>query len=348
MSEPPFSLRVPRYDSDTFAGRFKHFLDLADPRCLAPSMFFGVSLDQAVQAINSYKEHMPKVKMGQMPPPPEQLKAARSKVPYSDQELWLAKKIKTSAIHGDTGETIPKPFRMCGFAVFNTPILIGMLIPNPTLAATVFWMGANQTHNAFVNYFNRNASHPTPISTLVVGYVAAVASSVGISLGLNAGVKKLPISAAARTTLSRFVPYPAVAAASTANFFLMRRGELTSGIHVHDDDEVVRGTSQAAARSAILQTAVTRVVLPAPLLLIPPIVLGAIERFTPLFRKMPRSRLPVEAAVCATAFVFGLPFALALFPQEVAVPVEQLEPRFHNLVDDDGTKITTLYFNKGL
>jgi sideroflexin-5 len=42
-----------------------------------------------------------------------------------------------------------------------------MLWPNPTLFSTVFWQSINQTHNAFVNYNNRNASQPTPVSKIL-------------------------------------------------------------------------------------------------------------------------------------------------------------------------------------
>ena len=44
---------------------------------------------------------------------------------------WLAKKIVDSRVHPDTGDIIPAPLRMCGYAVFGSPIVIGMLLPNP-------------------------------------------------------------------------------------------------------------------------------------------------------------------------------------------------------------------------
>ena len=47
---------------------------------------------------------------------------------------------------------------MSGYVPFNSPILAGLLMPNPTLAQSVFWQWLNQSHNACVNYANRNAS----------------------------------------------------------------------------------------------------------------------------------------------------------------------------------------------
>ena len=99
----------------------------------------------------------------------------------SREQLWAAKKIKDAIVHPDTGEVIFMPFRMSGFVPFGTPVVVGMLLPNQTLATTLFWQWLNQTHNALVNYSNRNASVPTPVTAYVGGYFGAVASAmVGI------------------------------------------------------------------------------------------------------------------------------------------------------------------------
>ena len=96
----------------------------------------------------------------------------------TDEQLWAAKKIKDAIIHPDTGEVIFMPFRMSGFVPFGTPVVVGMLLPNQTLPATLFWQWLNQTHNALVNYSNRNASVPTPVSSYVGGYIGAVTSAM--------------------------------------------------------------------------------------------------------------------------------------------------------------------------
>lgn len=120
--------------------------------------------------------------------------------------------------------------------------------------------------------------------------------------------------------------------------------------------------SQKAAEQALFETALTRVVLPAPvclrrgtpphpysmqLLLIPPLCMMAVER-TPVLRLAPRLALPINAVFCFFSFVFGLPFAISLFPQEGSIPVSKLEPQFHGLVDAAGNPITHLLYNKGL
>ena len=97
---PKFVLNGLRYPQDTFAGRFRHFVDLSDPRCLAPKFFFGLSLEESKQLLDKCKDSIHP--MG-----------------VSNEQLWLAQKIRVSAIHPDTNEEILPPFRMSGYAVFG-------------------------------------------------------------------------------------------------------------------------------------------------------------------------------------------------------------------------------------
>eukprot|EP00040_Diaphanoeca_grandis_P013162 m.66546 g.66546 ORF g.66546 m.66546 type:complete len:326 (+) comp23701_c0_seq3:146-1123(+) len=319
-----------RYDQKTWSGRFKRSFDISDPRCLAPGLFFGMSFEDARKVIQDRTE-------AAHPPTP-------------DDQTWLAKKIVDARVHPDTGEIIPPPFRLSGYAVFGSITVIGMLIPNPggNILQTAFWQTANQTHNASVNYSNRNASNPTPMSSLAMGYAAAVTSSVGLGLGLGQLIKRSAMSLAAKTTASRFIAYPAVAVSNIFNVSFMRHTELTSGIHVKDADGVVRGSSQLAAKQAIKDTAITRVILPAPLLIIPPMIMTAIGRFSTILKTSPRLALPIEAGVCFLAFVGGLPAAISMFPQESLIYVEDMEPSFANLKDKSGNPVTKFWYNKGL
>ncbi len=59
-----------------------------------------------------------------------------------------------------------------------------MLLPNPSWPTLIFWQWINQSHNACVNYANRNASKPQPISKFVTAYAAAVTVAVGIATGM--------------------------------------------------------------------------------------------------------------------------------------------------------------------
>ncbi|XP_027971969.1 sideroflexin-5 isoform X5 [Eumetopias jubatus] len=129
----------------------------------------------------------------------------------TNEQLWSAQKIKQAILHPDTNEKIFMPFRMSGYIPFGTPIVVGLLLPNQTLASTVFWQWLNQSHNACVNYANRNATKPSPASKFIQGYLGAVISAVSIAVGLNVLVQKAnKFTPATRLLVQRFVPFPAV------------------------------------------------------------------------------------------------------------------------------------------
>lgn len=261
----------------------------------------------------------------------------------SNKQLWEAQKIKQAIIHPDTGEKIMMPFRMSGFVPFGSPIVVGLLLPNPTLRQTIFWQWLNQSHNAGVNYSNRNASKHTPVSKFVTGYVGAVTSAVGIAVGLSVFIKKSSgLSPSMKLIVQKFVPFPAVATASTCNVVLMRNNELSEGIEVFDKNDKVVATSKIAAKKALFETAVTRMFLPAPLLLIPPIIMTMAEK-TKFLKSHPKMHLPINAAVTTISFAVSLPIAIALFPQISSVSVNKLEPDIQSI-----TKEIQLHYNKGL
>ncbi|XP_033030971.1 sideroflexin-5 isoform X8 [Trachypithecus francoisi] len=235
------------------------------------------------------------------------------------------------------------PFRMSGYIPFGTPIVVGLLLPNQTLASTVFWQWLNQSHNACVNYANRNATKPSPVSKFIQGYLGAVISAVSIAVGLNVLVQKAnKFTPATRLLIQRFVPFPAVASANICNVVLMRYGELEEGIDVLDSDGNLVGSSKIAARHALLETALTRVVLPMPILVLPPIVMSMLEK-TSLLQARPRLLLPVQSLVCLAAFGLALPLAISLFPQMSEIETSQLEPEIAQ-----ATSSRTVVYNKGL
>ncbi|KAM7112275.1 sideroflexin-5 isoform X6 [Mycteria americana] len=289
---PPFQLGKPRFEQTSFYGRFRHFLDIIDPRTL----FVTESrLKEAVQLLEDYKH-------GTLPPG------------VTNKELWGAQKIKQAIIHPDTNETIFMPFRMSGYIPFGTPIVVGLLLPNQTLASTVFWQWLNQSHNACVNYANRNATKPSPTSKFIQGYLGAVISAVSI----------------------------AVASANICNVVLMRHTELEEGIDVLDNNGNIVGSSRIAAKHALLETALTRVVLPMPILVLPPIIMSILEK-TSLLRSRPRMILPVQSLVCLAAFGLALPLAISLFPQMSEIETSRLEPEIAM-----ATTSKTVVYNKGL
>ncbi|KAM8915780.1 sideroflexin-5a isoform 2-T2 [Spinachia spinachia] len=219
----------PRFDQDTFFGRLRHFLDVIDPSTLFVT---EKRLQDSLELLHRFKR-------GSLPPG------------ATDAQLWQAQKIKQAIIHPDTGEKIPMPFRMSGFIPFGTPVVVGLLLPHQTLASTVFWQCLNQSHNACVNYCNRNASKPAPVSKFVQGFLGAVTSAVSIAVGLNVLIQRARrLGPTTRLLVQRFIPFPAVATANVCNVVLMRHSELSEGISVLDDNGNVVGASKVAARLA--------------------------------------------------------------------------------------------------
>uniref|UniRef100_A0A3P8PST8 Sidoreflexin n=1 Tax=Astatotilapia calliptera TaxID=8154 RepID=A0A3P8PST8_ASTCA len=263
--------------SNTFFGRFRHFLDVIDPSTLFVT---EKRLRECVELLDHFKQ-------GTLP---------------------LGVTNAQAIIHPDTGEKILMPFRMSGSVV-------GLLLPNQTLASTVFWQWLNQSHNACVNYSNRNASKPAPASKFLLGYLGAVTSAVSIAVGLNVLIQRASrFSPTTRLLVQRFIPFPAVASANVCNVVLMRHSELSEGISVLDNNGNVVGTSRVAARHALLETALTRVVMPMPILVLPPLIMSALEKL-PLLQRQKRLVLPVHSLVCLAAFSLALPLAISLFPQ---------------------------------
>ncbi|TKS87242.1 Sideroflexin-5 [Collichthys lucidus] len=322
MSEcPRFQHGKPRFDQNTFSGRVRHFLDVIDPSTLFVT---EKRLQESVKLLERFKQ-------GTLP------------AGVTDAQLWQAQKIKQAIIHPDTGEKIFMPFRMSGFIPFGTPVVVGLLLPNQTLASTIFWQWLNQSHNACVNYSNRNASQPAPVSKFVQGYLGAVTSAVSIAVGLNVLIQRAGrLSPSRRLLVQRFIPFPAVASANVCNVVLMRHSELSEGVSVLDGDGNVVGTSKVAARHALLETAVTRVVLPVPILVLPPIIMAALEKL-PVLQRQRRLVLPVHSLVCLAAFGLALPLAISLFPQVSQIDVNLLEPEIAAATD-----CKTVTYNKGL
>ena len=69
--------------------------------------------------------------------------------------------------------------------------------------------------------------------------------------------------------------------ANICNVYIMRSGELKDGIDVEDDNGNVIGVSRIAAKQAVWETALSRVFLPAPILIFPPLIMAALEKQVP-------------------------------------------------------------------
>jgi len=320
-----FEVGKSKYDLSCYSGRLKHFLDVVDPRTLLAS---NKEVEDAIALLKSFDD-------GKITPSPA-----------NSEKLWAAQKLKNSMIHPDTGEKIFMPFRMAVYVPFGVPIIVGILYPAKSALTVVFWQGINQSHNAMVNYSNRNATQETSTRDFLIGFAGAVSSAVGIAVGLRSLINKsTTLSPATRTLIQRFVPFPAVAVASVTNVCFMRHGELTKGISVTDANGDVVGVSQIAAKKALTETALTRMILPAPILILPPIIFGFIEKTRVYKRYSGRLFIPVQTVLAALSFGLALPSCIALFPALSPINKSELEPELQAKCKPEDS---ILYYNKGL
>ena len=263
---------------------------------------------------------------------------------------------------------------MSCFVLSNLVVTAGMLQPGLATRGIIAWQIANQSLNVAINSANANKSSPMSTATLAKSYGIAVTASCSVALGLNAAVPKLKVSVGTANILKRLVPFAAVATAGALNAYLMRRGEIVTGIDVRpvlSQDEKDRmkkdgkserdvpslGRSQTAAKIAVYETAASRVFNNSPIMILPAMALYYIQQrqawYTNLLqREWVRARPAIAKAIpiginlgliAATSFV-ALPLALAVFPQQQEISAEKLEPEFKHKGGKDGN----VWFNRGL
>ncbi|KAL7750020.1 Sideroflexin FSF1 [Sorochytrium milnesiophthora] len=311
-----------RYDQSMYWGRVRHFMEVTDPRTLFAS---DAELQRAKQLIEQYNA------------------IGKLDKTTSLEEYWQAKKLYAATFHPDTGEKVFLPFRMSCFVPTNLFIIAGMLLPNPSTAAILFWQWCNQSVNVAINWANANKTAPLSTSETATAYAVATSVSCTVALGLNRLAERNVIA----KRWAKFIPFAAVALAGTANVFLMRQKELREGIAVQDEHGAVVGKSRRAGFQAVSQVAVSRIATALPCLTIAPLVMARLER-TAFFRQRPRMLVPVNLGVIAASLMTALPCAIGLFPQQASIDVDKLESEFQQRQGSDGQELRRVYYNKGL
>lgn len=253
---------------------------------------------------------------------------------YTDERLWNARRIVESMCHSDDGHVINPLLRMSAFLPVNLPITLGMTVFGTTTASQLFWQWMNQSYNAGMNYANRNLSAEVSMADLGKSYVTATAVACGTAYGMGklatAAEASTTLPAALRFVLPKFVPFVAVATAGACNAIAMRYKEVVDGITVRDEKGNSLGQSKVAGRKAITEVALTRVALPVPIILLPPLLSAGLKASVPgLGATLKRSRalsLALDVGLSTCCLYFALPCAIALFPQKSSIPVADLEP----------------------
>lgn len=331
---PTFDPKGERFDQSAFLGRFSKMLLGCDPSLLVCS---GDEVRRCKAMVDGYEHHL-----NNLPEGVSEKEMSRT--------LWEAQRVSSAALHPDTGDTMPHPFRMSGYVPFNGPICVAMVASQST-SALLFWSWVNQSQNALVNYYNRNASSEMTNETFAKSYAASVGSALAVAFGLATFIQRRYSPAQAKNLL-RWVAFPSAVVASSLNCYIVRSPEIDTGVPlVNGDGEDVlpNETSKIAAERGVNSTTLSRAMLQAPVYFLPPFMMGALPPLKNAIMRNPMIRVPMTTYLLLCCFGIGLPASVAVFPQMGEIKVEEAEEKYSNLQDNKtGEPYKVLYYNKGL
>jgi len=331
---PKFDPKSQRFNQSTFFGRVSKMLLACDPSLL---FYSGEEVKRCKAMVDDYENQLANLPDG----------VSESEM---SRQLWESQRISNAALHPDTGDTIPHPFRMSGYVPFNGPICVAMVASQST-SALLFWSWVNQSQNALVNFYNRNAASEMTNETLAISYAAAVGSSLAVAFGLATFIQKKYSPAQAKNLL-KWVAFPSAIVASSLNCYIVRSPEIDTGIPLVDKDgnEVLPNeTSKIAAERGVNSTTLSRAILQAPVYFLPPLLMGILPPVKNMIMRNPMMRVPVTTYLLLVCFGVGLPCSVAIFPQMGEIKPDEAEEKYHGLKDEkNGKQYDVLYYNKGL
>lgn len=338
---PSSPMNIDPYERNSFWGRMIYFHALIDPRHMFRS-------NENIQKSERYVEMANNGEWDRL-----------RKDGVTEKQLQKANVIVKSCVHPTSKEIIFPAGRLSGFVPLNIPLSAAMTLTKPYLPYIIGSQTCNQLYNAMFNYCN-GASGGTKKSSstkttsffkenedLIKGCGAAVLVSVGLSVGLNQWVKKARFSPSIKFLFQTGTPYVAVASAGMANVACMRFTELKTGIPVYSEHGDLMGHSRIAAKQAIFQTAISRAVLPIPIVGLPGPIVSILFRL-PFFASSATMKALTQLSVVTMMVWIGLPAAVAVFPQDAKIGIEDMEDDIRRFRDPIGRSVNYAVFNKGV
>lgn len=107
------------------------------------------------------------------------------------------------------------------------------------------------------------------------------------------------------------------------------------------------GISKKSAEKAVLNTSLSRMVLPAPIFFIPGVSMFLLDRIG----MIPKARVPktiLELTVLCFSLIIALPLAVSVFPPKGEINASEIEEEFRNKRNSKGHLVEKYYYNKGL
>ncbi|KZC12658.1 Sideroflexin-1 [Dufourea novaeangliae] len=287
-SNDKIDIDQPLWDQSTYIGRWKHYAFITDCRTVIVPR---EKLLTAKQLCEDYRNDTV--------PPGTAMK-----------DIIYAKKLKDSAFHPDNGQLMHVLGRMSFQLPSSVTITTMMLTFYKSATAIVLCQIINQTHNALLNYTNRNAMTDNDFAdknSVKTAFLCAVSASSAVVVGCEKILhQRGPIT-------SRCVPFLVVATGDVTNLPLMRQREIMmdTPLFIEDAIEPIIN-SKVAAVKAISECVLTRIALAVPCLLFIPMITQAIKPYC-FYQRGQWMIYPIE--ITFAYYLLGIPSSLALFPR---------------------------------
>lgn len=304
-----YSRRGDRYDQETFIGRFAKYLDLVDPRTLMPETFFGMTPEQAVEAMDAHDNGSGR---------------------FDTQQMWMARKIRDTHVHPHTGEELDLPWRLGAVCAIGVPLTFGLTTARKRFTVTLLHV-ATQTYLAAVAYHRCDAACRPSFEFAAGG--AAAASVVAVSTALAIGPARLAS------------PLLSTLAGSLVSIGASRYERLTSGWPVTDEDGAAIGDSHRVAAFEMRAATLARVTMLSLPLTFPQLVMSQLDRLS-LVKDNFELRIPLRSGLILLCFCVGLPLSFALFNNPRILDAAELEDLISLRAQELG--IRAVYYSREL
>lgn len=308
------------FDLNTYFGRFSHFKKMTNP------FNFLLSTEELFKS----KEYISVMK-----------KKYQAGARFSNEEnlkLWESKYRVDSSFHSQTGEIIPKLFRISSFLPANVPIAIGLMCLPTTRLNLIFFNLLNQSYNAAMNYFTGSKSEDNK-KDLLTSFGLAVSLSIGSAL-LFKRLLKDPGSSIFKIFLQRLFP---TCFAGFMNLTLMRINYYTKGLDITDQQGNKIGSSSRVGLKALIEGGASRFMLSSPF-----VILFVIEKHISKINFSTKMKIAFDFFACMILLNFGLAFSIAIFKQIGTFKVSLLENSLKDQLLAGGYTKSHVYYNKGM
>ena len=333
-----------KFNLDTYSGRLMHFFKLTNP------FNFFISDKEIYEKKKYLEEYTNKIIRS------KQIINNNLNQPITDlnnktvsdnyfllskeeyDKLWDARYLVDSTFNPETKEKIPKPFRVNSFTASNVPIIIGLIVLPVTKFNLLFFNVLNQSYNAALNYYNGSKTDENN-KQLMISFMLAISSSLAAAFIFKRVLGDCSKSIT-KSIIQRIFPS---CIAGFINLFFMRSSYFTKGLSYSDVEGKQLGISKKIGAKAMLEGAVSRVILPLPLVF-------SILMMSKLQKRGLKgiSLKFAEISLCSIFISLGLPISIALFNQTGKAHFSNLEKENIEKLTLMNYKDNYVYYDKGL